>query len=255
MQQPTQITVFLQALGAHFLGANAYRREDIKVKLVYSGGTVNLPYAFPQNVNAPPNDGINETAFSSGVSSFMPIITVPPSTQPAVLHFLNPNAGTICATANFLLSNAIELAHLDIHIPTTTSNNPLSIKYPVLLNPQRSTYNITVAIPGLYLSAHQMDGHASVLVKMMCGCPITAINQTPPSLWHPNDFTVLATVYDTSGGVTNYSLSYMLTNNTQTPNSLFAAKIPQQQNQIKHITYSALQTSTNNYGILSVPQQ
>lgn len=246
MAQATSIKVYLQALGAHFLGVNAYNTHHIKVNLVYSGGVLNLPYTFP----ATPNDGVPQKTFTDGQSSFMPIITVPSSpagTQ--TVTFLNTNQSTICATAsNFQLPQEIELAHLDISIPTTTVANPIHLKYPVFMSPLRHNYNITVAIPGLYVSQFNMPPGEGigVLVKMMCGCPIT----DGKSLWHANDFIVQASVLATTGQTTLHTLHY--TNNPKlAPNSLFSVMLPHGCNP-RSITYTAQQKSTGNYGTLAV---
>jgi hypothetical protein len=241
MAQKAHITVYLQAQGAHYLGAHAYHVQDIRVKLVYSGGSKVLPYNVTANFT---DDGNPSATFTAGASSFMPIITVPasPAQQNASVHFLSPDFSTACARGDFELPAAIEFGHLEISVPTTT-NVPMILRHPVLLNPAQPAYAITVVVPGLYLTPQKTKGAVSVLVKMMCGCPVTV--GPPASLWPAADFTVYANVLDTSGKTTAYALSY---DAAQTGNSLFSAPFVPGQKPVKSITFTAIQKSTGNYG-------
>ncbi len=241
MTQKANITVYLQALGAHYLGAHAYNVNDISAKLVYSKGTVKLPYQVTPNFT---DDGNPSTTFTPGASSFMPIMTIPfsPTEQSTAVHFLSPDFSTACGKANFEMPNKIEFAKLEISVPTTV-NVPMLMQHPVLLNPQQPEYSITVAVPGLYLTPSKIKGTVSVFVKMMCGCPVTA--GPPASLWPSNDFTVYANVIDTSGKTTPYLLTY---DTTQTGNSLFSAPLLPNQKPVKSITFTAIQKSTGNCG-------
>lgn len=241
MPQKAQLTVYLQALGAHFLGAHAYNVNDIKINLVYSGGTINLPYQLTANFT---DDGNPSTVFTAGATTFMPIITVPssPAQQNATVHFLSPDFTTACGRAEFEMPRKIEQAHLDISIPST-AGAPIRMQYPVLLNPAQPVYQLTVAVPGLYMTAASTKKTLSVFVKMMCGCPVTM--GPPASLWPADDFTVYANVLDTSGKTTSYALAY---DTTQTGNSLFSAALPASQKPIKSVTFTAFQKSTGNYG-------
>jgi hypothetical protein len=119
MTQKAHITVYLQALGAHYLGAHAYKVQDISIKLVYSKGTIHLPYAVTPNFTT---DGNPSSVFTAGASSFMPIMTVPPlpSVPSTLVHFLSPDFTTTCGRADIELPANIEFAHLDISVPTTT---------------------------------------------------------------------------------------------------------------------------------------
>ena len=74
MPQKANITVFLQALGAHYLGAHACDVANIHINLKYSGGDVNIPYPVMPNFT---DDGNTSLHFVSGASSFMPIISIP----------------------------------------------------------------------------------------------------------------------------------------------------------------------------------
>jgi hypothetical protein len=238
MSQQPQIFVYLQALGAHFLGQNAYKVQDIVINLVYSGGVKNFYYVFKNT-----NDGKPTTTFNPGTSSFMPIMTVPqlPGEQTSVT-FLSRDEHTVCGRMNIELPASIELAHLEISVPTT--DGVILLRYPVLLNPNQREYIVTVAIPGLYLSLPtiQKKDMISVYVKMMCGCPVAPYN--PPHIWPPDDFTVRANVIDTSGGITPYTLTYDPSNEL----SLFSATLVQGYKPIKSVAFSAIQKSTGNYG-------
>jgi len=238
------ITIYLQAVGGHFLGANAYDPAGISIDLKYSGGKIKIPYTvtpyFTDDGNVAPN-------FTEGASSFLPIITIAqpmPAAQVAAINFLSADFTTIAGKANIKLPATVEFAALSVSVPTT-SGKPFLLSQSVLLNPAQPEYKITVPVPGLYLSASNIPKTASVFVKMMCGCPVTA--GPPASLWPANDFLVYANVLDTSGGNTNYQLTY---DTTQTGNSLFSVTLPQKQKKVRSITYTAIQKSTGNYGVL-----
>jgi len=248
MAQNANITVYLQALGAHYLGAHAYLSSDITINLVYSGGTIQLPYPITPNVTT---DGNPTTDFIVGSSSFMPIITVPNGTVQTntIVHFLSPDSTTACGKANFKLGATPEIAQLHISVPTPAFKEPLLFQQAILLYPEQSVYNVTVAIPGLYLSAGTISNTScSVFVKMMCGCPITM--GPPASLWPADDFTVYANVLDNAGNTTSYPLTY---ETSQPTNSLFIVNFdPPLTSGIKSVTFSATQKSTGNYGLLQV---
>lgn len=244
MSQTASISVYLQALGGHFLGANAYDPVNITISLKYSGGQISIPYmittCFTDDGNVSPN-------FTTGASSFMPIISIPqplPAVQISTVNFLSPDFTTIAGKANIALPTDIELADLEISVPTTLGK-PTLFKQQVLLNPGQPDYKIIVVVPGLYLSASSIKGSVSVFVKMMCGCPVTP--GPPASLWPSNDFTVYANVLDTSGNTTPYPLTY---DTTQTGNSLFSALLLPDQKPVKSVTFTAVQKSTGNYGVL-----
>lgn len=248
MSQNANITVYLQALGAHYLGAHAYMANNINLSLVYSGGTITLPYMLTPNFT---DDGNPSATFTAGASSFMPIITVPQSSEQAnaLVHFLSPDFTTACGKANFNLGETPELAQLQISVPNPATSTAFQFQQPVLLNPEQPVYNITIAIPGLFLSLDAISNTGlSVYVKMMCGCPVTM--GPPASLWPANDFTVFANVLDATGTTTSYLLSY---DQTQATNSLFniVFKSPLTA-AIKSVSFSAIQKSTGNYGTLVV---
>jgi hypothetical protein len=250
MSQTANITIYLQAVGGHFLGANAYDPAGISISLKYSGGKIKIPYtvtpSFTDDGNVSPN-------FTDGASSFLPIITIPqplPAVQVAAVNFLSPDFTTIAAKANIKLSTAVEFAELLVSVPTT-SGKPILLSQSVILNPAQPEYKIILPVPGLYLSVSnipKIPKMVFVFVKMMCGCPVTP--GPPASLWPANDFTVYANVVDTSGGITEYLLTY---NTAQTGNSLFSAPLLPKQKKVKSVTYTAIQKSTGNYGVLVDP--
>jgi len=248
MAQNANITVYLQALGAHYLGAHAYLCNDISISLVYSGGKVQLPYLITPNFTT---DGNPSTDFVAGASSFIPIITVPNGTTQlnGLVNFLSPDFTTACGKANFKLDAKPEIAQLQISVPTPASKDPLLFQQAILLNPDQPVYSVTVAISGLYLSIGAISSNAcSVYVKMMCGCPVTM--GPPASLWPAIDFTVYANVLDSTGVSTSFPLIY---DQTQPTNSPFQVNFdPPLTTDIKSVTFSAIQKSTGNFGVLQV---
>ncbi len=242
MSASAQITVYLQALGGHFLGANAYEPDNIRITLHYSGGDVDLPYHITPDFT---NDGDVSPVFTSGASSFMPIITIATAAgQNATVNFLSPDYTTINGNAKIQLPDQIEMADLEISVPTTL-DQPFCIRQQVILNPNQPAYKFIIAVPGLYLSVSEMPGAVSVYVRMMCGCAVTP--GPPASLWPATDFDVFALVLDDSGGTTTYQLSY---DNAQTGNSLFSANLLAAQKPVRSVTFTALQKSTGNYGVV-----
>lgn len=244
MLQTANIIIYLQAVGGHFLGANAYEPTGITINLSYPGGKINIPYPvttfFTDDGNVSPN-------FTGGASSFLPIITVPqpiPALQVPAVNFLSADFTTIAGKADIVLPADIEFADLSVSIPTTLGK-PIMISQQILLNPLQPSYKIIIPVAGLYLSASEIPGSVSVFVKMMCGCPVTA--GPPASLWPSNDFTVYAHVLDTTGNTTAYLLAY---DTAQAGNSLFTAPLLPNQQPVKSVTYTAIQKSTGNYGAL-----
>ena len=236
------ITVYLQAVGGHFLGAHAYDPTNILLNLSYSGGSTHIPYAVTTNFT---DDGNVSTDFTNGASSFMPIITIPqplPDTQVTLVNFLSGDFTTVAGRLNFNLPAVVEFAELSVSIPTTLGS-PYLIKQSVILNPAQTSYQIIMAVPGLYLSLGDVTGSIAVYVKMMCGCPVTA--GPPASLWPANDFTVYANVLDINGVATPYLLTY---DPNQTSNSLFNAALLSNQAKITSASFTAFQKSTGNYG-------
>lgn len=244
MPQTANITIYLQAVGGHFLGANAFDPAGINISLKYSGGKIKIPYTVTPNFT---DDGNVSPAFTNGASSFLPIITIAqpmPAPQIASVNFLSPDFSTIAGKASIKLPSVVEFAELSVSIPTT-SGKPIQLNQSVILNPAQPEYKITLPVPGLYLSASHIPKTVSVFVKMMCGCPVTP--GPPDSLWPANDFTVYATVLDTSGVNTEYLLAY---DTKQSGNSLFSAPLLPKQKKVKSVTYTAIQKSTANYGVL-----
>ncbi|HMU03147.1 MAG TPA: hypothetical protein PJ990_05970, partial [Saprospiraceae bacterium] len=151
--------------------------------------------------------------------------------------------------ANFNLGTSPEIAQLHISVPTPASKEPLLFQQAILLNPDQPAYSVTVAIPGLYLSVGTINNTScSVYVKMMCGCPVTM--GPPASLWPADDFTVYANVTDNTGITTSYLLTY---DPSQPTNSLFIVDFDSPlSSDIKTVTFSAIQKSTGNYGLVQV---
>lgn len=239
-----RIQVYLQAQGAHFLGAHAYNADQISVKLSYSKGELIVPYTIHPQFTT---DGLATSSFVPGASSFMPIITVPSigSSEATTVHFLSSDFTTACGLAEIDLPATIEQASVTATVPTT-SGKPLLIQYPIILNSMQPNYAVVIVVPGLYLSGAGVKDKIAVYVKMMCGCPIT---QGPPaSLWPADDFAVTANVTDVSGVVTNYTLLY---ETNQTGNSLFSTPLQPNQKKIKSISFLALQKSTGNCGAIA----
>jgi hypothetical protein len=246
MAHTANLTVYLQALGGHFLGANAYDPDNIELSFRNSFGEINIPYTVTTNFT---DDGNVSPNFTNGASSFMPIITIPqalPSPQIATINYLSPDFTTISGKVTFNLPDEIEFADLMVSIPTTLGKSML-IKQQVLLNPDQPDYKINVVVPGLYLSVAEISGSLALYVKMMCGCPITP--GPPASLWPANDFTVFANVMDISGAITPYLLAY--NDNSTSVKSLFSVKLSANQKPIKSIRFTAFQKSTGNYGALN----
>ncbi len=243
MSQTANISIYLQAVGGHFLGANAFDPENIKVKLSYSGGDIDMPYLVTTHFT---DDGNVSPYFTEGASSFMPIITIPqpaPAAQVAAINFLSADFTTIAARATITLPSAIEIADIDVSIPTTLGKS-FALKQQIILNPAQPDYQIIIPVAGLFISAANVTGSIAVYVKMMCGCPVTA--GPPASLWPANDFTVYANVLDITGATTPYLLIYAA---HQTGNSLFSAALENNQAQISSVTFTAIQKSTGNYGV------
>lgn len=242
MAQPANITIYLQAVGGHFLGAHAYEPAKIKVNLSYSGGEIDIPYLVTTNFT---DDGNASPVFTNGASTFMPIITIPQvAAQPAAVNFLSADFTTIAAKATINLPGAIEFGEITVSVPTTLGK-PYLLSQSIILNPAQPDYQVIIPVAGLFLSVADGTGSIAVYVKMMCGCPVT--EGPPASLWPANDFTVYANVLDVNGNTTPYLLTYTT---AQTGNSQFSAALLSNQAKISSVTFTAFQKSTGNYGAL-----
>jgi hypothetical protein len=245
MAHIANLTVYLQALGGHFLGANAYDPGNIELSFINSCGEIKIPYPVTTNFT---DDGNVSPNFTDGASSFMPVITIPqpmPAPQVATVNYLSPDFTTISGKATINLAADIEFADLLVSIPTTLGK-PMLLKQQVLLNPDQPEYKIIVVVPGLYLSLAEITGSIAVYVKMMCGCAVTP--GPPASLWPANDFTVFANVLDISGAITPYLLTY--NDSSPTVKSLFSVALSATQKPVKSVRFTAFQKSTGNYGAL-----
>ena len=242
MSQTANITIYLQAVGGHFLGAHAYDYTKIKVKLSYSGGDIDMPYTVTSNFT---DDGNASPGFTTGASSFMPIITIPQTAgQAAAVNFLSADFTTIAAKATIDLPNVIEFGEITVSVPTTLGK-PFLISQSLILNPAQPAYQVIIPVAGLLVSVADVTGSIAVEVKMMCGCPVT--EGPPASLWPANDFTVYANVLDINNNTTPYLLTYTP---DQTGNSQFSAALQSNQAKISSVSFTALQKSTGNYGAL-----
>jgi hypothetical protein len=242
MSQTANITIYLQAVGGHFLGAHAYDPANISLNFSYTGGSTPVPYTVTPNFT---DDGNVSQEFTNGASTFMPIITIPqpaPSAPVTLVNFLSGDFTTVAGRLSFNLPSTPEFAELSVSIPTTL-DKPFLIKQSVILNPAQTSYQVIIAVPGLYLSLGDATGSLAINVKMMCGCPVTA--GPPASLWPANDFTVYANVLDVTGITTPYLLTY---SENQTGNSLFSAALLPNQAKIASVNFTAFQKSTGNYG-------
>lgn len=236
------ITVYLQALGGKFLGPHAYLTTAITVNFTYSGSTVSLPYA----LSPTSDDGSISGDFTTGTSSFMPILTPQPDGGNPAVNYLTTDQYTISGKSNLTLSNDFEIGTLSVSIPRPCGG-PLLLSQSVLLVQKQTDYSLIVVVPGLILTPGQGDPSPytiSVFVNMMCGCKVTIGYST--SFWSPSDFDVSAEVYYTDGSMQVYQLSFNVTTN----NSMFHTGVEHWDN-IAKVNFTARQFSTGNYGYLS----
>jgi hypothetical protein len=243
MKPPVPFTVYLQALGGKFLGPNAFNYANIQLSLQYSKGTVSVPYKVIQGVT---NDGIFSTSFNSGSSSFLPILTTPLSAPGnPVVNYLTHNADTVSGKTSIVLPEAMELAILYINVPTP-SGKSMIFSQTVLLDPQLTSYKVTVVVPGLLLITNTNvvvpPNTLSVYVAMMCGCKITT--GLPVSYWTYTDFEVSALVSYMDGRQEKLAMSFDKKINLST----FTVSPAGYKNIVSAI-FSACQKSTNNYGV------
>lgn len=244
MKPPVPFNVYLQALGGKFLGPHAYDNTTIQLSLQYSMGYVDIPYTVIPNTT---DDGGIGTVFTNGVTSFLPILTMPLSgTGNPAVNYLTPDSNTIRGTTNIFLPNTNETALLTASIPTP-SGTPFILSQNVLLNPQQVDYTITMVVPGLLLTPNTSTtvppGTISVFVAMMCGCKITVNN--PTSFWTYTDFNVSARILYKDGTSKQVDLAFDTTVNL----SLFTATV-EDINNIQQVNFAAQQKSTGNYSVL-----
>ena len=250
MQTTANITIFLQALGGKFLGPNAYNTDSIKLSITLAGNDLPVTYQLGANVN---DGGIGPNFLSSlpstiGLSSFLPILTpVPASGSEPAVNFLTPNNLTICGTIAVTVSQPTVLGIVHVSIPRPQGDD-LVLKQSIALNQLQVDYRVIVVVPGLLLDQPPQSATPntiSVLVKMMCGCPITT--GIPNSYWTQDDFLVSAEIILKNGGRERLSLTFA---SDATP-SLFQAPVNDLAS-IKRVNFTAKQKSTGNIGYLSV---
>jgi len=252
MQTTANITIYLQALGGKFLGPNAYNTDSIKLSLTLDGNTLPVTYQLGANVN---DGGIGPSFLSSlpstiGLSSFLPILTpVPASGSEPAVNYLTPNNLTICGTVAVTVTQPAVLGTVSVSIPRPQGDD-LVLKQSIALNQLQGDYRVIVVVPGLLLeplpaTIPDLLNGISVMVKMMCGCPITT--GIPNSFWAQNDFLVSAEIIQKNGGRERQSLTFA---SDATP-SLFQATVADLAS-IKRVNFTAKQKSTGNIGYLSV---
>jgi hypothetical protein len=252
MQTHARITIFLQALGGKFLGPNAYETDRIKLSVTLHGHHHPVTYKLGTN----PNDGTIGSNFSStpsgeGLSSFVPILTPAPTagSDPAV-NYLTPNNLTICGTVAVSISEPTVLGTVSVRIPRPHEED-LVLTQSIALNQLQEEYRVIVVVPGLLLeqapptATPDVSDSIFVLVKMMCGCPITT--GIPNSFWAESDFLVSAEVIRKHGPSETKTLTFT---SDATP-SLFQATVDDIAS-IKRVNFTARQKSTGNIGYLSV---
>ena len=240
--------VSLQALGGKFLGPNAYETEKIKIWLDIAGEIhpVNYSLYFEENgKKVEKNDGSIQPDFMTGMTSFMPVLTMPASgTGNPTVNYLVQVVNTIVGTAEITLPDNNQFGHIVAHIPTP-SGSSLELRQTVILNPNVTSYRINMVVPGLLLTENKNTvvppGIVSVFVNMMCGCKITEGLST--SFWTVSDFEVYARVHFNG----NKSDVYPMVFDTQTNNSLYILPI-RSYSDITHVDFWAYQKSTGNYG-------
>ena len=233
-------TIYLQALGGKFLGPNAYNTNNISIVLSYSGGVVSFHYNLSNN----PHDGAINTSFTAAATSPSPILTAQATGNPDV-NYLTPGSDTICAVGFVATKAAYETATLTITIPTSNGKS-LVFTEAVVLSSLQTSYRLIIPIPGLLLLPGQNacnSNNLSVFVKMMCGCGITTGLKN--SFWSPGDFSVQADVIYTDITSESFPMSF----DPVTNDSLFFVIVPNSEN-IFHVTFTAQQQSTSNYGYL-----
>lgn len=237
------ITVYLQALGGKFLGPHAYMPGDITVGLFYAGADIPFSYA----LSSTSNDGIISGDFTVGASSFMPILTMQPGGGNPAVNYLATDANTISGQGQVVLSGYQEVSTLLISVPQP--GGLLSINQSITLKQEQTAYSFIIIVPGLLLTPgpELLAGTVSVFVSMMCGCKITV--NTPTSFWPPSDFIVSAEVCYSDGSTQVYPMNFDVTTN----NSLFCAEVANRAS-VTQVNFTARQTSTGNYGYLSVIQ-
>jgi len=252
MQTTANVTIYLQALGGKFLGPNAYNTDSIKLTLTLEGNTIPVTYQLGANVN---DGGIGPDFLSSlpstiGLSSFLPILTpVPASASEPAVNYLTPNNLTICGTVAVTVSQPIVLGTVSVSVPRPQGDD-LVLKQSIALNQLQGDYRVILVVPGLLLEQPPATipdtlNSISVMVKMMCGCPITT--GIPNSFWAQNDFLVSAEIIQKNGGRERQNLTFL----SDTTPSLFQATLNDIAN-IKRVNFTAKQKSTSNIGYLSV---
>lgn len=235
-------TVFLQALGGKLLGPHSYytANDGIIVTLSYSGGGITMPY--PQQAA---NDGSPSTTYLPGATTPFPILTQQANGNPIVNYLTLPatsGGSIICAQATITPAFPFEIGTLNISVPTP-NGAPITITEQVFLSANNDNMQtVTVPVPGLLLENGVYSlgqNSASVLVKMMCGCPIEN-----NGIWPPSDFEVQAvTSYIGTSTPSYYPMQF-----DGSTASLFTASGFGNTAQMDAVVIIARQLSTGNFG-------
>lgn len=249
METKASFMVHVQALGGKFLGPNAYSPTDIEIYLkLQSGNTYRIPY-----YQAGQDDGGISTNFTDGQSSFMPIIQVNPLNALAhpTVNYLTPGPQTVAGKTEIDLPPKLEIAELELLIPSPSTEKKLVFKQAVPLrqafrNLHMSdpiVYKSTIVVPGLLVwNPVFFDNNMSIVVTMMCGCKISNdVNQT---YWESSDFEVFAYVLNQDGSTETMRMQF----NPHSPDSRFTSERISKA-AIKSVVFTAQQKSTGNYGI------
>lgn len=245
-----RINVYIQALGGKFLGPNAYQTNKITLSLTIDEKPHDITYKYVDGMN----DGsigptfLYELPSANGLSSFLPILT-PTSENTAVpaTNFLTPNNNTISATLEFDIPRPVVLGTLKATIPRPYAEDAV-VTQTIALNQQQSNYRAIMIVPGLLLEPLVPPGtqanSLSVLVKMMCGCPITS--GIPHSFWAESDFRVSAQIFYKHDTPEVKNLTFPGT----TP-SLYQVPVVDI-TKVAHVNFTARQRTTGNTGYLSL---
>jgi hypothetical protein len=247
------ITVYLQALGGKFLGPNAYNTNDIKLTLTLGGNTVSIPYKYVTGENDGSVGSSFQTPPANELSSFLPILTpvpVPPNTSSPAVDYLTPIGGTISGKIEVDVSQLEVLGTLSASIPRPGGED-LIVTQSIALNQMQSNYRAIMIVPGLLLEKPPTSEVLPIptglylMVKMMCGCPITT--GIGNSFWAASDFDVSAQVFFKNGTTITKGLTFA---GNATPSLYVVPGVVA--SEVHMANYTAIQNSTGNVGFLSV---
>lgn len=232
------LDVYLQAVGGKYLGPNAYQTRNIHVTLRYGIHTVPIPY----NPSGSTDDGTVNTTFSDGSSSPFPILKQPPTPGNPTVYYLTPGTNPIKASITVPLADEYNLGSLEVKVPTPFGPD-LVINSFLILDRSQTTYRVTIPVHGLLLEPVPIpEGptNLALLVKMMCGCPITGDGT---KFWPDYDFAVFADVRYEDG--TSETLPMKFAGSAE---SFYTVSTSSGRGGVKQVYFTATQKSTGNYG-------